>query len=265
MGHLALTVSCIFFLVAAALQLLQFFQKIRYCKQGLLFFGFFAVLIQGYFLYLLCFPQGVLPNVAALWCLAFASTALLVLILELFYPVEPLVIVVFPCAAITTFLAGFKQAFASTLFSLTPWVPNGIHWILANLTFGLLLLSGLQACCLAIYKMALKRDLDFHWVRALPPLETMEHVFYRLVLLAFITLSALLLISWYTFPLTLKGVPEWLLSGAVWVIFAILLVSRHFFGWRGQLVIRWTLSGVLMIGLIYIYHSRMSFRVLGIV
>jgi len=42
------------------------------------------------------------------------------------------------------------------------------------------------------------------------------------------------------------------LSIAAWVVFAILLVGRWRFGWRGRTAIRWTMSGFVTLLLAYL-------------
>jgi ABC-type uncharacterized transport system permease subunit len=37
-----------------------------------------------------------------------------------------------------------------------------------------------------------------------------------------------------------------------WVVFAVLLLGRHFKGWRGRIAVRWTLSGFGFLILAYL-------------
>ena len=43
-----------------------------------------------------------------------------------------------------------------------------------------------------------------------------------------------------------------ILSIAAWLVFAILLVGRWRFGWRGRTAIRWTMSGFVTLLLAYL-------------
>jgi ABC-type uncharacterized transport system permease subunit len=103
------------------------------------------------------------------------------------------------------------------------------------------------------------------FIRALPPLETMEHLLFRLIGTGYALLSLSLLSA---VPYTQDVVAQHLihkttLSVAAWVVFAILLWGRWRFGWRGRTAIRWTLSGFVVLMLAYFGSKLVRELILG--
>jgi len=89
----------------------------------------------------------------------------------------------------------------------------------------------------------------------LPPLLMLERMLFRLIGIAFVflTLTALsgLLFSEESIgrPMTLKYKLGFTI--AAWLVFGILLIGRHFRGWRGRVAQRWTLLGFVFLFLAY--------------
>ena len=82
----------------------------------------------------------------------------------------------------------------------------------------------------------------------------METLLFRLIAVAFVLQS----ISVASGIMYLKDMfaqhlaHKTILSIAAWVVFAILLVGRWRFGWRGRTAIRWTMSGFVTLLLAYL-------------
>jgi len=90
---------------------------------------------------------------------------------------------------------------------------------------------------------------------ALPPLQTMEQLLFRLVGVGFVLLS-LTLISGALFSQEIFGQAftfkhHTILALMGWVVFAILLFKRMTTGIRGSQAVIWTISGFLLIKLGY--------------
>jgi ABC-type uncharacterized transport system permease subunit len=81
----------------------------------------------------------------------------------------------------------------------------------------------------------------------------MELFLFRLVAIGFMLLTLVIVTSFLFFnqlwlsPLLQKT----LVSLFAWSVFAILLLGRHYLGWRGRQAIRWTLLGVLLVVVVY--------------
>jgi len=86
---------------------------------------------------------------------------------------------------------------------------------------------------------------------SLPPLLTLERLLFRLIEIAFVlltlTLATGLALSDTLFGRALRFNHETVFAIIAWVVFAILLVGRYFYGWRGRTALRWTLAGFMLV------------------
>jgi len=85
----------------------------------------------------------------------------------------------------------------------------------------------------------------------LPPLLTLERLLFRLIEISFIlltlTLATGLNLSEELFGRALRFNHETVFALIAWAAFAILLVGRHAYGWRGRTALRWTLAGFMFV------------------
>ncbi len=81
--------------------------------------------------------------------------------------------------------------------------------------------------------------------RALPPLDALEKVMFRLMAAGFglLTLALLTGFMFVTNLFTQNLVHKTVLSLIAWVVFGVLLIGRIRYGWRGRSAVRWTLCG----------------------
>jgi len=176
--------------------------------------------------------------------------ALLVVVAVAYKPLETLIVVLLPCAAIAL---GLERAFPGYRVLPTD-APMGlrIHVVLSILAYSLITIAALQAVLLSIADRRLHDKRPRPIIDLLPPLQVMEDFLFQLVGIGFFVLS-LGLLSGFMFVDDLLAqhlVHKTVLSGAAWLSFAILLWGRRFHGWRGGVVVRYTLAGfaVLMLG-----------------
>ncbi len=196
-------------------------------------------------------PQGLnlgLFNVLSL-------TTWLVVILVLFsairQPVENLAIAVLPIAALALLL----QALGLDPVERLSFDSMGVkfHILLSLFSFSLLTIAAIQAALLAIQTQHLRNRHPGGFIRALPPLETMEKLLFQMIGLGYLLLSLALLVG-ITFIEDIFAqhlVHKTVLAVIAWVVFAVLLWGRLRFGWRGRIAIRWTLSGYAVLLLAY--------------
>jgi len=89
-----------------------------------------------------------------------------------------------------------------------------------------------------------------------PPLLAMERLLFRLIWTGFLLLTATLisgvLFSEQLFGRALRFDHKTVFTIASWVVFAGLLIGRHYFGWRGRTALRWTLVGFVMLLFAYV-------------
>ena len=163
-------------------------------------------------------------------------------------PVENLAIAVFPIAALSVVLR-----LASHQIHHLPTPPSlglKIHIISSIIAYSLLSLAALQAILLYVQDSHLHNKHPAGFVRALPPLQTMEELLFRMIGVGFIILCISLGTGLF-YITELKDQHKTVLSLGAWIFFAVLLYGRWKFGWRGRIAIRWTLTGFALLLLAY--------------
>ena len=193
-------------------------------------------------------PQGLDINFFNVSSLITWLVALLLLLAAITMPVESLGIIVFPAAALAL-------SFEGTPHLLDYKTATGLvtHILFSILAYSLLSIAALQAGLLYVQDLLLHNQRPGGFIRALPPLETMETLLFRIIGLGFILLSAALITGgiYLEDMFAQHLVHKTVLSIVAWTVFAILLWGRWQFGWRGRTAIRWTISGFFILMLAY--------------
>ncbi|HID44229.1 MAG TPA: cytochrome C biogenesis protein [Chromatiaceae bacterium] len=217
-----------------------------------LILGFAALLLHAGLLYLsLHTMQGV--NFSFFNAVSFAAwvVSLLYLLAALSKPIESLGMVLLPIAAMTLLLDYFFPG-VRLLPPDTNWELRA-HVISSILAYSVLAMAAVQAVLLAIQDRHLRKHHPGGFIRALPPLQTMEGLMFEMITIGFILLT-LALTSGFLFLDDMFAqhlVHKTLLSIIAWLAFAVLLWGRYRFGWRGRTAIRWTLTGFIVLALAY--------------
>lgn len=123
------------------------------------------------------------------------------------------------------------------------------HILLSVLAYCILSIAALLALILAIQDHQLHHHKQGPLLRNLPPLQTVENLLFRLIEIGIVLLSASL-ISGFMFADDLFN-HKIVFSVVAWLVFFVLLLGRHFAGWRGQIAIRWTLGGIVALMLAF--------------
>lgn len=133
-------------------------------------------------------------------------------------------------------------------------IPFQIHCLLAILTLVVLMAASVQALILAWQERCLRQQSNTKLLRNFPPLQTMEKWLFRIITVGFLLLTLLIVtgIYFYHNAITLPLIQKIILAVIAWIIFALLLIGRHYLGWRGRKAIYGTLFGALLILLIYL-------------
>ncbi len=181
--------------------------------------------------------------------------ALIILLTSLIKPIENLTLLVFPVAILAIILAQYLPGHEIVNTGEHP--KQLIHIFLSTLTFSVICIAALQALVLAIQNYLLRNIRNSHLMQKLPPLETMEQILFQFILIGFILLSIVLLSSVIFFhPIFATAMRQKsILAIAAWSVFFILLIGRHYLGWRGRIAIQWTFLGAILIMCIY-YGSQ---------
>jgi ABC-type uncharacterized transport system permease subunit len=196
-------------------------------------------------------PQGINLGFFNAASLVSWTIAMLILGSALTKPVENLGILLFPLAAATIVLDGLYPS--THLFSAdAPWGLRA-HVLISLLAYSLLTLASVQAILLAVQDHHLRHRHPGGFIKALPPLQTMETLLFEMIGVGFVLLT-LALFSGFMFLEDLfaqRLAHKTVLSIAAWLVFGTLLLGRVRFGWRGQKALIWTLVGFVVLMLAY--------------
>jgi ABC-type uncharacterized transport system permease subunit len=127
------------------------------------------------------------------------------------------------------------------------------HILLSMAAAALLFAAAVTAILLVILDRRLRTRRIADLSSALPPLDALEKIMFRLVAAGF-GLLTLALITGFVFVsnlFTQNLVQKTVLSLIAWLIFGVLLIGRMRFGWRGRSAVRWTLSGFGILAVAY--------------
>lgn len=177
---------------------------------------------------------------------------LIVILTSLFRPLENLLLVLFPIAAMAMILE--LTIPDQRILSEDLSVGLRIHILLSICAYSLLMISALQAILLALQEKLIKTKHVAKIMDVLPPLQVMEQLLIQIIVIGFFLLS-LSLASGMMFIDDMFAqhlVHKTVLSILAWVIYSILLWGRWAAGWRGKRIIRWTLGGFVTLLLAYI-------------
>lgn len=248
-------ISIVLYLLCGALLFFKLTRPTRITsisRQQILMIAAAAIIMHGITLYQNLFTAAGMDihfyNVLSLvaWLVA-----LLLTLTTITMRIECLGIIVFPFAALMLML----DFLPAEPHLLGYHIQSGmlIHILFSILAYSLLSIAAVQALLLYIQDSHLHNKHPGGFVRALPPLETMEVLLFRIIGLGFVVLSiALLSGTFYLEDMFAQHIAhKTILSLAAWLLFAVLLWGRWQFGWRGRVAIRWTYSGFILLMLAY--------------
>lgn len=253
-------IAAAIYLVIGVLFALRLFRQpawLRHAKPWLMGTTLLAVILQALVLKIEIFlPSGLDLSFFNVLSLVAGLITLLLLVTAVLRPLENLTIVVLPFASAAIVL----KLFFHEQHIMLQDAPAGLdlHITLSILAYSLLAIAAAQSVLLYLQDSQLHNKHPGGFVRALPPLQTMESILFQLIALGFALLS-LALISGAMFVHNIFAqhlVHKTILSIIAWLVFAVLLWGRWRFGWRGRIAIRWTLSGFLVLMLAY-FGSKM--------
>jgi len=170
-----------------------------------------------------------------------------VLLIMFWRPVDSLAVVIFPAVAMMIALAiGFPSS--RILPTDTPFGLQ-LHIVLSLIAYALFAIATVQAMYLGIADYKLRHHkpiLDF-----LPPLPTMENVLFQLTGFAFVLLTASLALgALYIADIRAQHLAHKIVfSVLAWGVFAVLLVGRWRFSWRGLRAIKFVIAGFALLAL----------------
>jgi len=258
---MTLSIIGILFYLASSFVLLKYSRQKKIeantnAKNHFLLPSLIAVSVHAFLLFQLTLytPQGLDLSVFTVLSLVSWITSTFLILVALRQPVECLGTVVFPFAAITLLLR-LNSDHHHYITELSSGLET--HILLSVISYSILSIAAVQSLLLYIQDYHLHNKQPGGFISALPSLETMENLLFKMIALGFILLSISLI----------SGIPyledihqqhlthKIILSSIAWLIFATLLWGRWKFGWRGQIAIRWTLGGFVLLMLAYFGSS----------
>lgn len=158
-------------------------------------------------------------------------------------PIENLLIIFFPVAAIGLLLVLFLPS--SRLVADTVALGVKLHILLSILAYGTLAVAMCQSILLAFQEYQLHHKQPTTTMRILPPMQIMEDLLLQLIWFGFFMLSLSLIIGFlYIHNIFAQHLLyKTAFSLVTWLIFAILLWGRFYCGWRGRKLSQFTVSG----------------------
>jgi ABC-type uncharacterized transport system permease subunit len=177
-------------------------------------------------------------------------------------PAEYLGLLVLPIAAVMVLIAWVwpGQGVIPTTSGL-----QAAHIVISILAYALLALATVQSLLLFYQERALRTRQPRGLLRALPPLQTMETLMFRMLAVGFLLLTLTLVtgifFSEQIFGRALPFTHHVVLSLIAWILFGTLLFGRWRYGWRGRTAVSWTVAGYTLLLLGY-FGSKFVLEVL---
>jgi ABC-type uncharacterized transport system permease subunit len=169
-------------------------------------------------------------------------------------PLRSVTAALLPIAGLCALVTGLG---ADDVLRAHGWLIDA-HIALALVASAALTIAAVLALLMALLDRSLRTHRVGGIVALLPPLETMERFLFGTIAVGFGILS-LALFSGLFFISDLFSqhlAHKTVLSIAAWLVFALLLLGRWRFGWRGRTAVNWTLGGFGILALAY-FGSRM--------
>lgn len=229
----------------------------------LLGFGIAAVALHAAVLF--GGPQaaaGINLSLTGAFALVAWVVACLYLFVSLWRPIDNLGVVIMPLTALTVLIDWLRPAASPVVFTSG---PQAIHIVAALVAYSLLSLAAVQSVMLLIQDRKLRHKQPGGFLRALPPMQTMEEIMFQMIALGFllltITVASGVIFSEEVFGTPFRFTHHVVFAVLAWVVYATLLIGRWRFGWRGRTAVRWTLGGFALLVLAY-FGSRFVLEVL---
>jgi len=249
---------------------------------------FLAIIAHGILLHATIFPADsmvfgfALSLSAMLWL-----GAGIYLIESFFFRLDGLGLLVLPLAGLGALMPALFRGVKVMSYAAAPLFK--IHFLIANIAYGLLTIAALHAFLMLLVERRLHASKQrmarganaagaaraMHiapdtgwlasWLETLPPLLTMEKLLFRLISAGFVMLTLTLvtgiLFSEQLLDQLLRFDHKTVFAILSWLMFGGLVVGRRIYGWRGRAALRWVLFSFLALLLAYV-GSRFVLEVL---
>lgn len=204
-----------------------------------------------------------IPLNFSLSAMSLLISAILVLVFLagcLIMPIRRLGILVYPLTALSLLFAFLWDSEAN--FVSGHGTAFSAHILISILAYSLLTIAAIQALLFYYQDRQIKNHNRAAILMALPPLQTMEQLLFRLLATGFIFLT-LTLLSGAIFSQQIFGQAfalkhHTILALLGWLVYATLLFKRVKSGLRGSQAVIWTIAGFVLIQLGYFGTKMVS-------
>lgn len=130
------------------------------------------------------------------------------------------------------------------------------HLALSLLAYALFSIAAILALMDAFQEHALNTKRMGRIFSMLPPLDALEETLFLMIYMGFALLTASMvtggLYAYEQRGTALAFNHKQVFTWATWLVFGVLVLGRHFQGWRGRKAVRFTLSGYLFLALAFL-------------
>lgn len=180
------------------------------------------------------------------------TVTLIVYLASFYQQTQSLMILLFPLSAVCVIGSQLLDEHRILGEQLT----NGlkIHIVLSISAYSLLFIGTLQALLMRYQEKLLLAKKAILVMNILPPLQVMEHLLLRFIIVGFFLLSLSLAtgLMFINDMFSQHLVHKTVLSILAWLIYGVLLCGHWFAGWRGKRITRWAVGGFITLLLAYL-------------
>ena len=141
--------------------------------------------------------------------------------------------------------------------------PLAVHVLLALGSAGMFAVAAVLVLLLSLQDRQLRSKRPASWLATLPPVESLETAMFAAIGtgMAALTVAILAGLLFVTDLFQQHLVHKTTLALAAWLIFAVLLIGRWRFGWRGRKAAAYTIAGFVVLALAY-FGSKFVLEIL---
>lgn len=207
-------------------------------------------------------------SVASMSALISAFLVATFLLLACFMTLSRLAVIVFPLTIVSLLFSHFWSLDSAQSIVIARGTSTSLklHILTSILAYTFITMSAIQSLVYRFQESQLKKRAKAKLLAALPPLETMESLVFRLLLIGFVLLS-ITLISGSLFSQALFGVPVEFTHHTVfallaWILSARVIYARARAGMSGGQAMPWIIAAFLCIQLGY-FGSKIIWEILN--
>lgn len=160
------------------------------------------------------------------------------------------------------FGALFPTLFPGPALNAAEWTPAfRLHLLLAIAAYSFMTIALVHAVLMALQNRHLKHPTtaETSFLDSMPGLVVMERIFFRIVFIGFLFLTAVLVTGAFaskeTYGVFIHLDHKMILTWIAWALFGVLLLGRRIAGWRAKTALSWFWAGFAALAVAYLGYS----------